>query len=68
MVCAGVVAHPSEWPFGGYSEIQSPRRKCVLIAYQELAELSGFDSYDRFRDSHKELVEELLKDGINSEF
>ncbi len=40
----------------------------MLIAYQELAELSGFDSYDRFRESHKKLVEELLKDGKNSEF
>ncbi len=29
------------------------------------AELSGYDSYDRFRDSHKEFVEELLKDGVN---
>ena len=66
MVRAGVVSHPSEWPFGGYNEIQKPRRKCVLIAYQKLAELSGFNNYDRFRDSHKELVEELLKDGTNS--
>ncbi len=66
MVRAGVVNHPSEWMFGGYNEIQRPRRKCVLIAYQKLAELSGFDSYDRFRVTHKEWVEELLKDGINS--
>ncbi len=66
MVRAGVVNHPSEWTFGGYNEIQNSRRKCVLIAYQKLAELSGYDSYDRFRNSHKELVEELLKDGINS--
>lgn len=29
-------------------------------------ELSDFDNYDRVRDSHKEWVEELLKDGINS--
>ncbi len=27
---------------------------------------SGYDSYGRFRDSHKELVEESLKDGISS--
>lgn len=66
MVRAGVVNHPSEWPFGGYNEIQKPRRKCVLIAYRKLAELSGFDNYDRFRDTHKEWVEELLRDGINS--
>ena len=66
MVRAGVVNHPSEWTYGGYNEIQNPRRKCVLIAYQKLAELSGFDNYDRFRDSHKEWIEKMLKDGINS--
>ncbi len=66
MVRVGAVRHPSEWPFGGYNEIQNPRKKCVLIAYQKLAELSGYESYDRFRDSHKELVDELLKDGIHS--
>ena len=27
MVRAGVVSHPSKWVFGGYNEIQSPRRK-----------------------------------------
>ena len=32
MVRAGVVSHPSEWPFSGYGEIQEPRRKSVLIA------------------------------------
>ena len=34
MVRTGVVSHPSEWPFGGYNEIQNPRRKCVLIGDQ----------------------------------
>jgi len=33
MVRTGVVNHPSEWLFGGYHEIQQPRRKCVLIDY-----------------------------------
>ncbi len=64
MVRAGVVDHHFEWPFGGYSEIQSPRRKCVLVAYHKLAELSGFDNHDRFRDSHKRWVEEI-KEKIN---
>jgi hypothetical protein len=30
MVRAGVVSHPSKWPFSGYNEIQEPRRKNVL--------------------------------------
>lgn len=60
MVRAGVVPHPAEWPFGGYGEIQEPRRKSVLIAYQKLAALAGFSSYDAFRETHKELVGEAL--------
>jgi len=60
MVHAGVASHPSEWPFSGYGEIQEPRRKSVLIAYQELAGLAGFSTYDAFRKAHKELVREAL--------
>jgi putative transposase len=30
MVRAGIVAHPSQWPFCGYNEIQKPRKKNVL--------------------------------------
>lgn len=66
MVRAGVVTHPSEWPFGGYNEIQKPRRKCVLIAHQKLARLTGFETYDAFRKVHMELVTESLVNGNNS--
>ena len=31
MVRAGVVKHPSEWPYSGYNEIQQPKRKKILI-------------------------------------
>ena len=31
MVRAGVVDHPSEWPYCGYNEIQKPRRKNILL-------------------------------------
>ena len=65
MIRNGVVSHPSEWSFGGYNEIQEPRRKCVLIAYQGLAELCGFKSYDEFKRSHKKLVSSLLENGDN---
>ena len=65
MVRAGVVDHPSEWSFGGYNEIQSPRRKCVLIAYEKLAAIANHQSYDSFRKSHKELVEKSLAEGTN---
>jgi putative transposase len=66
MVRAGVVGHPSDWSFGGYKEIQSPRRKCVLIAYEKLAALAGHQTYDSFRKSHKKLVDESLAEGNNA--
>jgi hypothetical protein len=31
MVRAGVVSHPSMWPFSGYNQIQGPRKKNILI-------------------------------------
>ena len=65
MVRTGVVSHPSEWQFGGYNEIQKPRRKCVLIAYQKLTELTGFETYDTFRRAYKEYVSESLANGDN---
>jgi putative transposase len=46
MVRAGVVSHPSKWPFSGYNESQEPRRKNVLIDYDQLQVLFGTDSYD----------------------
>ncbi len=60
MVRAGVVAHPSEWPFCGYNEIQEPKRKNVLINYERLTRLLGFDSYDEVKMYHKRWVEEHL--------
>ncbi|MDR4499821.1 MAG: hypothetical protein MRK01_00815 [Candidatus Scalindua sp.] len=53
MVRNGVVTHPSQWQYGGYIEIQNPRKKCVLIAYEKLARLAGFKSYELFRKTHK---------------
>ena len=63
MVRAGVTEHPSEWPFSGYNEIQEPRRKCKLLAYDELRDLLGFDTYDRLRAAHRSWVHETLKHG-----
>ena len=65
MVRAGVVAHPSKWPFCGYNEIQKPRRKNVLIDYDKLRELLAVESYDLMKRYHKGWVEERLGDGNN---
>jgi len=60
MVRAGVVAHPSEWLFSGYNEIQEPRRKNVLIAYEKLRTSLGFEDYDQVKLYHKKWVNEYL--------
>jgi putative transposase len=65
MVRAGVVEHPSNWSFCGYNEIQEPKRKNVLINYERLKELFGFDSYDEVRTYHERLVEDSLGNGNN---
>lgn len=63
MVRAGVVSHPSMWPFSGYNEIQKPRRKNVLIDYERLQGLIGAGSYEQLRSSYKAWVEESLGGG-----
>ena len=63
MVRAGIVNHPSEWPFSGYEEIQEPRRKCVLIGYERLKELAGIDIYSQFQAVHREWVNATLGQG-----
>jgi putative transposase len=66
MVRAGVVKHPSEWPFGGYHEIQSPRRKCKIIAHEQLLDLLGISSHEQLKETHARWVEEMLRPGGNS--
>ncbi len=63
MVRAGVVSHPSSWPFCGYNEIQAPRRKNVLIDYERVQELLGAGSYEQLRLIHKGWIEEYLGKG-----
>ena len=50
MVRAGVVSHPSDWQFGGYNEIQNPRKRYAIINYSPLfdnekASLSDDNTY-----------------------
>jgi putative transposase len=63
MVRAGVVGHPSQWPFCGYNEIQAPRRKNVLIDYGRLRQMLGFSSQEKLTTTHKGWVEDYLEDG-----
>ena len=41
MVRAGVVAHPSEWSWSGYNEIQTPKERYTLINRTKLMALLG---------------------------
>jgi REP element-mobilizing transposase RayT len=63
MVRAGVVQHPSEWPFSGYNEIQNPSQRYSLINRERLMNVLGIKDNDRLSISHRKWVEEVLKEG-----
>ncbi len=60
MVRTGTVNHPSRWLWCGYNEIQKPGRKNILIDYEKLRELAGFDSFDIFQAAHGTWVDYSL--------
>jgi putative transposase len=60
MVRAGVVGHPSEWPFSGYNEIQRPRERYAFIDYQGLRKLLNFREMADLADAYRGWVEEAL--------
>ncbi len=62
MVRCGVVSHPGQWPHGGYNEIQCPRRKNILIDYEKLGHLSGFNNFEDFQSAHRRWVQSALSD------
>jgi hypothetical protein len=61
MVRAGVVTHPSEWPFCGYNEIQNRRERRSLIDHEKLVGLFGVGSMDEFKEAYRDLVSESLQ-------
>jgi len=61
MVRAGVVAHPAEWEFCGYNEIQSPRKRKGIIDFNRLQELLGFYTYSDLKAAHFIWVESRLQ-------
>jgi len=65
MVRAGIVQHPSEWRYGGYNEIQSPRRRYTLINHRRLSDLLGARDGEQVAAIHRQRVEEILKAGSN---
>ncbi len=60
MVRAGVVTHPSEWPFTGYNEIENPRERYSLIDHEGLMDILEIGSMEELKRSYREWVEESL--------
>ena len=63
MVRAGVVKHPSVWPFSGYSEIQAPRERYAILDYEGLRELLNFRSMDDLANAYRRLIDDAVLAG-----
>ena len=61
MVRVGVVAHPSDWSFCGYTEIQNPRQRYSLIDYEGLMGLFGIKKRDELKKVYGVWLEEAIK-------
>jgi len=60
MVRAGVVRHPSEWPFSGYNEIQNPPARYSIIDQRALMSQCGVIDSPQFRQDYRSWVEEAI--------
>ena len=61
MVRAGVVKNPSEWPYSGYHEIQTPPERYSRVDVKSLMALCGFKDYKAFKHEYRQWVEEAVK-------
>jgi putative transposase len=61
MVRAGVVNHPSEWPYCGYHETQNPPPRKSLIDHESLNGLLGVRSRDKLKEAYRVWVSEGLE-------
>ena len=61
MVRAGVVDHPSQWPFCGYNEIQNPPYRYRIIDLDSLIRLLGFNDLQELQSTHNRWVEATLQ-------
>ncbi|MCD6584670.1 MAG: transposase [Desulfobacteraceae bacterium] len=60
MVRAGTINHPSQWYWCGYHEIQNSWRKNILIDYDKLGELAGYNTFDTFQAAHRKWIDDSL--------
>jgi hypothetical protein len=61
MVRAGVVSHPSEWPYCGYNEIQDPRQRYSLIDHEGLMGLFGIKNRDELKKTYGDWLREGME-------
>jgi len=61
MVRTGVVKHPSEWDYCGYSEILNPPRRYTLIDYNKLVTFCGYSDNEKFQSDYKFLIDDEIK-------
>jgi len=60
MVRAGVVAHPSQWAWSGYAEVEKPRERYSIIDHRALMELLGISTIDELLRLRKDWVDEAI--------
>jgi len=65
MVRAKVVAHPGEWPFSGYYELQQPRQRFrnQLVDADILMSFLGMSDMKHLRDARAEWVDSECRSG-----
>jgi len=61
MVRAGVVAHPSDWPFCGYTEIQNPRQRGSLVDHEGLMGLFDIKNRDELKRVYGVWLKEAME-------
>jgi putative transposase len=60
MVRAGVVCHPSEWPWCSYAEWKGVRRRYGVVDQRECLRLLGGPSLAEFRANYDALIQDAL--------
>ena len=63
MVRAGAVSHPCEWPFCGYYELLSKRKRYTIIHRKELMRLLDIDNETALMKIRQDWVDEALAKG-----
>ena len=61
MVRAGVVTHSRKWEFGGYNQIQKPRKRYSLIDHERLRSLAGSSTGEMIQAANASWVDEAIR-------